>query len=258
MPAGKRRSASSTFRTQDRFCRLRCPAASRSPRRRAGPASLMQATYLSGETTTLSVIADVERPVQAAGIRWTGTSGRTRASSWSVASPQRTTRVTGSATRTSTLPPREAGTYAFEGRYLGSASYLPSSSDVTELVIEPALKPGEVVINGGDAITDTPYVTVAAPAVEANAQWISTNPETLTSSTRSSISPHSPWSLPRRVTTTMGTGRSSQVGRSVEPLERPPFGHHHPEPGTRDGTRGDRGWRRDHDQGRGCGLSSRR
>ena len=76
-----------------------------------------------------------------------------------------------------TLPARAAGTYQFEGRYHGSAAYLPSTSVLTSVTILPALDPGEVVINGGDATTDDPVVTVDVPATGAIALWISTDPD---------------------------------------------------------------------------------
>ncbi len=75
-----------------------------------------------------------------------------------------------------TLPGRAAGTYQFEGRFHGDAAYLPSTSALTSVTIQPALSTGDVVINGGDAMTDDPIVTVAVPAVGATALWISTDP----------------------------------------------------------------------------------
>ena len=74
------------------------------------------------------------------------------------------------------LPGRPAGTYRFEGRFLGDARHLPSTSALTDVVVLPGLTPGEVKINGGADVTDDPIVTVAVPAIGATALWISTDP----------------------------------------------------------------------------------
>jgi hypothetical protein len=88
-----------------------------------------------------------------------------------------------------TLPGRPAGDYQFEARYLGGPAYLPSSSEVTTVTIEPALEAGPVTINGGAATTDEPIVTVSVPAVGATAVWISTD---LSDVRRLSVHPYSP------------------------------------------------------------------
>lgn len=77
---------------------------------------------------------------------------------------------------TFTLPPRAVGTYSLEARYLGGTAHLPSNRTDVELVIHPALDHGEVKINGGDEVTDSEYVTVALPAVGAQAVQLSMNP----------------------------------------------------------------------------------
>ena len=73
------------------------------------------------------------------------------------------------------LPARSAGTYEFEATYQGSDSFLPSDAPAQQIVVNPALVPGQVAINGGAATTDDPYVTVSVPAVGAVAIQISTD-----------------------------------------------------------------------------------
>jgi hypothetical protein len=73
------------------------------------------------------------------------------------------------------LPPRGAGTYRLEVRYLGGSGHLPGTG-AGDLIVLAALVPGGVTINGGDQTTDDPIVTVSAPAVGAVALLISTDP----------------------------------------------------------------------------------
>ncbi|HYI23240.1 MAG TPA: LamG-like jellyroll fold domain-containing protein [Candidatus Limnocylindrales bacterium] len=80
---------------------------------------------------------------------------------------------------TFTLPPRSDGTYSLEVRYLGGTAHLPSDPWQTELVVHQKLIPGAVLINGGSEVTDNEYVTVALPAVGAEAVQISMNPDNI-------------------------------------------------------------------------------
>jgi len=74
-----------------------------------------------------------------------------------------------------TLPPRSAGSYRVEARYLGSISHLPGSGS-SDLEVLPALVTGDVVINGGAEVTSDPIVTVAVSAEGAIALEVSSDP----------------------------------------------------------------------------------
>lgn len=78
------------------------------------------------------------------------------------------------------VPAHPAGSYAFRADYHGSNRNQPGSSMDTEIVVRPTLVPGEVVINGGAAVTDSPIVTVDIPAVGATGVQINRIPDPAT------------------------------------------------------------------------------
>ena len=77
------------------------------------------------------------------------------------------------------LPARTAGTYELSATYGGSSTLESSYAPTQEIVVNPALVPGAVLINNGDETTDSEYVTVAIPAVGAAAVQLSLDPNSL-------------------------------------------------------------------------------
>ncbi|HEV8281175.1 MAG TPA: LamG-like jellyroll fold domain-containing protein [Candidatus Limnocylindrales bacterium] len=71
------------------------------------------------------------------------------------------------------LPARPAGTYTFEAEYAGDPNHTAATTGSGEIVVTQDVVPGVVTINGGEAATSNPIVTVSTSAVGARSVVVS-------------------------------------------------------------------------------------